>query len=43
MKLSREELKDISAGAEAVEYGNLVAILTAIVTKIVNFLKGLFS
>lgn len=40
MKLSRDELKGLSAGATAVEYGSL---LKALIAKIVAFIVKLFG
>lgn len=41
MRLSREELKEISAGATAVEYGSLLkAFILKVIAFIVNLLKG---
>lgn len=41
MRLSRDELKEISAGATAVEYGSfLKALIAKIIAFIVNLLNG---
>lgn len=43
MKLSREDLKSISAGASAVEYGSLFSAIVAAIVGLINKIRSYFN